>query len=196
MLADSLVNLNSKTDTVATKNSSFPIMDALNYARKNADSSSIVALSSLGLEPSLGNIRQYEFWTKFLRMDQHEFVNDMLDKLPFIIFLFMPFLAFALKFLYIRRDIYYSEHLTFLLQSNSMVFLLATLVILLKKVLGVDLDVVAWLFFSIYFLIAMKNFYQQGWMKTILKYILVGWSYVILLPLFGVLSIIFVYYFY
>jgi hypothetical protein len=193
---DSIVSQTDVTEDSEVDTSSFPILDAMKYARENPDSSAVMALKELGQRPSDVNIKKYNLWTKFLRMNQMEFVQSLLDKLPFIVFLFMPFLACAMKFYYIRNDIYYSEHLTFLLQSNSMLFLLATIVILAQQIIGVELGVWAWLFYSIYFLIAMKNFYKQGWIKTLLKYILVGWSYVILFPIFGILSVLFVYYFF
>ena len=174
----------------------FAIDQAILYASENPDSSAEAALRALGWEVSEQLIADYDLWTKFIRMDQAEFAKHLLNQLPLIIFLFIPLLASALKLLYIRRNIFYSEHLTFLFQSNSMIFLLATLAIVLKRSFSLDFIQIFVIVFNAYFLLAMKNFYQQSWLKTIFKFFLVLLSYAILLPIFIIGSLLVLYYFY
>ena len=193
---DSILQMMRDSMSIATVSNKFEIDQAILYALDNPDSSAQAALRELQWERSEENISNYELWTKFVRMDQDEFAKHTINQLPLIIFLFIPLLAAALKLFYIRRNIYYSEHLTFLFQTNSMMFLLALLAIVFKRSFGVDIAQVSMIVFGIYFLIAMKNFYLQSWLKTLIKYFMVLLSYGILLPVFTIASLLILYYFY
>ncbi len=174
----------------------FSLDQAILYAMKNPDTPANRALEQMNVEPTESQVKLFDLVTKFIRMDRKEFFNQLLDNAPLIIFLFMPIMALMLKIFYIRRNIYYSEHLTFLLQSNSMIFVLATIGVVLTELFNWNTTFIAFVFFSVYFLIAMRNFYKQSWIKTILKYVLMGFSYAFLLPIFVLIYILMSYYFY
>ena len=186
----------SANKSIAARKKNLSINKAYQYAKVNPDTSVSNALRHLNIEPTWINTVKYDFYTKFVRVDRADLVNDFIGRIPLFIFLFMPFLAIMLKLFYVRRDIYYSEHLTFLLQTYSMLFLLATICVVSHKVFMYQIYGIAALLFAIYFLVAMKNFYKQGWIKTMFKYFLLGFSYLVLLPIFTLLAMAFSYMFF
>ena len=117
------------------------------------------------------------------------FIETFLHKLPYMLFLSLPFFAFILKLLYIRRkNFYYSDHAVFTLYHYIFSF------ILLLLVMGISAlsDWLKWGLFSFllttlliiwpfYLAMEMKFFYKQSWGKTIVKFLLLNFLGVILL---------------
>lgn len=96
---------------------------------------------------------------------------------PTMMFLLLPVFAGILKLLYIRRRRFYAEHFVFLLHVHSMVFILATFLLLLRGPMPgwVQAGVVGWVLVYIY--LAMKQVYGQGWLKSFVKYWILTWTY-------------------
>ncbi len=134
-----------------------------------------------------------------IKADPSIITNKVFDMLPMTVFVLLPVFALLLKLYYSFSKRYYTEHLIFALYNHSFVFVLATVMILLSS--GVDWFIsMQWIVQSswittllsgllnlmgiwlmLYFWIAMKRFYQQGWAMTTLKFITVGFSYTIVL---------------
>jgi hypothetical protein len=96
---------------------------------------------------------------------------------PTMMFLLLPVFAGVLKLLYIRRRRFYAEHFVFLLHVHSFVFLLATVMLLLRPLGAGWLEALLTLWILVYIYLAMKRVYGQGWLKTFLKYWTLGWMY-------------------
>jgi hypothetical protein len=104
-------------------------------------------------------------------------VDACLTVVPQILFLSLPFFALILKLLYIRRkNYYYVAHIIFTIHFYIFVYILILAINLFSKI--AEITHIGWLYdvsfllgFTIIFYIykAMRNFYQQGRMKTILK---------------------------
>ena len=111
------------------------------------------------------------------------FVRDSVGKVPTVLFLILPVFALLLKLLYVRRGWYYSEHLVFGLHTHAFAFVVFSVVALLlalaPSVTAVRVVANSLLFLAIpvYFLVAQKRVYGQGWVKTILKSLVLGWAY-------------------
>jgi len=121
------------------------------------------------------------------------FWNAFLHKLPYMLFFSLPFFALILKLIYVRRkNFYYSDHAVFTMYHYIFSFLLLLVIIgflQLQKWTGLaDLDWVALLLVFAwmgYLLAEMKNFYRQGWIKTILKFLLLDFlGFLIIVVLF------------
>lgn len=119
--------------------------------------------------------------------------------LPFVLgnslwpaLLMMPFLAFILKLLYYRRDYFYVEHIIFSFHIHSFVFLLfAAICLFLKLVYFHPLIVFfGFLLLFIYLYKSLRNVYQQGRGKTLLKLLIVNIIYLILFFTFALLGLI------
>lgn len=101
---------------------------------------------------------------------------------PTILFISLPIFAFLLKMLYIRRKkFYYADHGIFAIHVYCATFILLLLYYLFDAIRNKT----HWWFFSLIkaFLViyiiyytykAMRNFYEQGRLKTLLKYIFLG----------------------
>jgi hypothetical protein len=107
-------------------------------------------------------------------------VSSMLDYAPHTVFVLLPLFALLLKLLYIRRGRYYAEHFVFALHVHAFFFIVFILIFLLPWT-RLDLLMVAWLVG--YTWLAMKRVYGQGWIRTTLKWWLLGTSYALLLAL-------------
>jgi len=95
------------------------------------------------------------------------------------IFLLLPFFALFLKLFYVRRKFTYVDHLIFVFHEQTVFFMLFTIFTLLE-IFG--LNPALWIFnilFLLYLFLSMKNFYQQGCLKTFVKFILVNLSFII-----------------
>ena len=116
-----------------------------------------------------------------------EFFASFSDHFSSVLFYLMPLMALLLKLLYVRRDYYYSEHLALTICYYNFFYLAATLIMLINLVWWlspISAIIGMWIYF--YLLFAMKRVYQQGWGKTIMKFLLftVLFSFLII---FGVL---------
>lgn len=111
-----------------------------------------------------------------------DFGRAALGQMPTVMFLLLPFFALLLKLVYVRRDWYYSEHLVFALHTHAFAFLVFALVAVLLGFSGGA----AWagtaaqvllVLLPVYFFVAQKRVYGQGWVKTGLKALVLGWLY-------------------
>lgn len=124
-----------------------------------------------------------------------------LHKLPYLLFVSLPFFALILKLLYIRRkEFYYADHGVFSIHHYILSFILLLFVFLWGKMGDISgwtiwtvltiITIIAW---PVYLYLAMRRFYRQGWFKTFVKFILLNISaffiVVILLVFFFLFSI-------
>ncbi|HUR12689.1 MAG TPA: DUF3667 domain-containing protein [Flavitalea sp.] len=129
--------------------------------------------------------RTIELKSKYKENDSKllsDLIDSFLHSFPYMLFVSLPLYALFLKLLYIRRkQFYYTDHTIFLLHLYIFTFIILLLFFSLGKlrdVMGVsDLEWLqaAFLIYGvIYTLRAMKKFYNQGWGKTIFKFILLN----------------------
>jgi hypothetical protein len=124
-----------------------------------------------------------------------EIFSTFLHRLPYLLFVSLPFFALLLKLLYLRRkQFFYVDHVIFTIHHYIFSFLL------LLAFFGVNRmhEITGWGIWKIvltillfiwpaYLYIAMKNFYQQGWFKTLVKFFLLNLiGFAILLLLFAI----------
>ncbi len=132
-------------------------------------------------------------------------VQDVVDRyfdglertFPTALIAFVPFLALALKLLYVRRRIVYLDHLVFALHAQSFLFLSFVLARLLNAVGFASLIpgfltylLAFLLLFPLYVFLALRRFYGQAWWKSALKAGALAFMYMMLIqPIMG-LSIV------
>lgn len=135
--------------------------------------------------------------------DDPEYRGQLLRRgignLPLMMFLLLPIYALFLKLLYVRSGRYFVEHLIYSLHLHSFVFLTLGAMFAWFGILdafgyapAVHGLVVAgwWTYFVLYPWLAMKRVYGQGWIKTSLKYLILGFTYVVLLSFGLVFAVI------
>jgi hypothetical protein len=123
------------------------------------------------------------------------FTDKMFDVLPVTMFVLLPLVALLFKVWYLFSKKYYVEHLIFALHNHAFIFTLAVIMLLISAVVTWQeptgngplntaagwLKAVAWVWIPLYLLISLKRVYRQGWGMTLLKYSVIGTSYLVLL---------------
>lgn len=108
------------------------------------------------------------------------FTNTLMHYFPYILFISLPFFAGTLKLLYIRKKIFfYSDHAVFTLYHYVFGFIALLLIFLFDNLNDIwKLGIFNWfisflvIWWILYLFLGMKRYYQQGWGRTLLKFIL------------------------
>lgn len=154
-----------------------------NFYGKNKDVEIDDALDSLKVEKT--------FWNRFSysrvqlmhdiaknKSKRQEVKNQMISYVSISLFVLLPLLTLFLKFFYIRRKFTYVEHLVFVFHTQTVFFLLMIIFYLLNYFNTSDYIIpIFFLMFLIYLFMAMKRFYNQGYIKTFIKYIFINISF-------------------
>lgn len=130
------------------------------------------------------------------KSDRERVVEIIFHKLPYVLFVSLPFFALWLKLLYIRRkQFYYADHAIFTIHHYIISFILLLLVFLfnwLGSTTGwgiwsylTGITIIAW---PVYLYLEMRRFYGQGRFKTFVKFFLLG--------ILGTISLTFIFIFF
>lgn len=112
------------------------------------------------------------------------FLNSFLENIPRMIFLLLPIFALILKLIYVRRDFYYSEHLVFSVLFYDFMYLIGAVGLLCSMVGWLDwISGLLWLIVFFYLYKAMRHVYKQSRGKTILKFLLLNFIFLICLTI-------------
>lgn len=114
------------------------------------------------------------------RKQPGEFVSDLFSKLPFTTFFFLPAFAFFIWLIYIRKKHTYTDHLIFSFHNQSLLFILLIISYLIDTIFKTNSVPLFITIFAFYLYKAMRNFYEQGRFKTIVKYSMLNTIFVIL----------------
>jgi hypothetical protein len=126
-----------------------------------------------------------------------EFVHKVIKSLSVVMFILMPVVALLLLAVYYKKKHFYYEHLIFSVHFHTIVFIGYGLAMLLDSFTEEDNFLVAMSFLLVFYLYkSLKRVYGQSTGKTLLKFIMLGFSYglVALLCLAGVLAYSFLYF--
>ena len=101
------------------------------------------------------------------------------SKLPWMLFALMPVFAFVMYLLYVRKRIYFVDHLIYAFHLHSAAFLVMSLVGLLQWLTGWD---TSWLLLYIpgYYYVSLNHVYGQPWFISFAKGTLAGIVYLLL----------------
>ncbi|QJD81238.1 DUF3667 domain-containing protein [Spirosoma rhododendri] len=138
--------------------------------------------------------------TEISQADDIHTVSDELShvfikSLSTTMFVLMPFVAFLLWLFYVRRKQYrryYYEHLVFSIHAHTVLFLFLSIALLIAIYLEhyVPESVVTQiLFWAVvvsfgYFLLSLKRVYNQTWLRTVGKFVLISGIYLVTVMLF------------
>jgi uncharacterized protein DUF3667 len=142
--------------------------------------------------------------THFNQQVRKVFENDegfkgfVLGNLPFMMFILIPLFAGVLKLIYVRRKHLYIKHIVHALHVHAFAyFVYAVGLLIIFKLFTPEIfpnmnhemwrGIVAFIMFvgvSTYVYISFLRTYEQGWFKTLVKFNIVGFIYVIFLQIF------------
>jgi len=121
-----------------------------------------------------------------LRENPTQFVIFIATNSLWAIVLSTFLVASFMQLLYIRSKYYYVEHVVFLMLFQSLIFIAAITAIILSFInsnYATNLLIFIAIFGSLYFIVCLKIYYQQGLFKTIVKSILIRFAQIIFLVL-------------
>ena len=116
------------------------------------------------------------------------FLVALVNNLPAMMLCAIPFFAFVLKILYVRKGIFYIDHLVYALHIHTFAYI-ATMAI---GFAGMGLKVAApalkgWAIailcttVAVQIFLSIRRVYRQGWFMTIFKFCIGGWIYFVVL---------------
>lgn len=108
------------------------------------------------------------------------FIISSAQNLPIMMFVLLPFFALLLKLLYFRRGTYYVEHLIEGLHMHSFAYLIYGCGIFLFNLNMANSSMIiitCFVLVSTYAYISMMRIHRQHWLRTLLKFWVLGFVY-------------------
>ncbi len=119
------------------------------------------------------------------------FIRTLFSNLPYMMLCCIPLFALVLKLLYVRRRIFYIDHLIYALHIHSFFYAAVMLIVLLT--IGLTrfapgavagwLIALLWIAFVTQIFLSIRYVYRQGWFLSVFKFIFGGFMYLIVLVL-------------
>jgi hypothetical protein len=127
------------------------------------------------------------------------FISTLFSNLPYMMLCCIPLFALVLKVLYIRRHVFYIDHLIYALHIHTFAYTVIMLIVLatigLNRVIPGSIAgwiiALLWIAFVVQIFLSIRRVYRQGWFFTVFKFFLGGFVYLIVL-LFALAATFFV----
>jgi len=117
------------------------------------------------------------------------FISTLFSNLPYMMLCCIPLFAFVLKVLYIRRGIFYIDHLIYALHIHT--FFYTAIMLIVLATIGLNrfvpgaiagwLITFLWIAFVTQIFLSIRYVYRQGWFFSIFKFLFGGFVYLIVL---------------
>ena len=117
------------------------------------------------------------------------FLVTLMSNLPYMMLACIPLFACVLKLLYVRRRVFYIDHLVYALHIHTFAYVGIVLIVL--ATIGLN-DVAAgpiagwiiallWIAFMVQIFLSIRRVYRQGWFISIFKFFFGGFVYLVVL---------------
>ena len=117
------------------------------------------------------------------------FISTLFSNLPYMMLCCVPLFAFVLKVLYIRRPLFYIDHLIYALHIHT--FFYAGVMLIVLATIGLNhfapgpvagsIIALLWIAFVTQIFLSIRFVYRQGWFLSIFKFLFGGFVYLIVL---------------
>jgi len=117
------------------------------------------------------------------------FITTLLSNLPYMMLCCIPLFAFVLKALYVRRRIFYIDHLIYALHIHS--FFYAGVMLIVLATIGLErvipgalagwIIAALWTTFVMQIFLSIRSVYRQGWILSAFKFFTGGLIYLMVL---------------
>src|SRR5437763_3705818 len=119
------------------------------------------------------------------------FIATLFSNLPYMMLCCIPLFALVLKVLYVRKRIFYIDHLVYALHIHSFAYLAIMLIVLITIDLNRSIHgsfagwIIAslWITFAVQIFLSIRRVYRQGWFFTVFKFFLGGIAYLFVLAI-------------
>ncbi len=117
------------------------------------------------------------------------FIATLFSNLPYMMFCCIPLFAFVLKILYVRRHIFYIDHLIYALHIHTFAYTGVMLIVLatigLNRVIPGPIAgwtiALLWIAFVVQIFLSIRRVYRQGWFISTLKFFAGGFAYLMVI---------------
>jgi len=119
------------------------------------------------------------------------FLVALFSNLPYMMLCCIPLFAFVLKVLYIRRHIFYIDHLVYALHIHT--FAYVAIMLIVAATIGLNRAIpgamagwiigLLWFAFALQIFLSIRRVYRQGWFFSIFKFFVGGFAYLIVLTM-------------
>lgn len=142
------------------------------------------ALDSMKYSKTKTNIWLYQRNDTYKRIedDPVRFFKYLSSKTPFFLFFLAPFLGLFFWLIYSKKKYNYMEHLVFIFHIFSFVFICLLLAYIPDALIGTDIfaGLLMIIIGPFYFYKALRNFYKQNRVITLIKFVFLNTVYLIL----------------
>jgi hypothetical protein len=117
------------------------------------------------------------------------FITTLFSNLPYMMLACIPLFACVLKLLYLRRHIFYIDHLVYALHIHT--FAYTGIILIVLATIGLNRMVpglvagwiiaLLWIAFVVQIFLSIRRVYRQGWFISIFKFFFGGFMYLIVL---------------
>jgi hypothetical protein len=119
------------------------------------------------------------------------FISTLFSNLPYMMLCCIPLFALVLKILYVRRHIFYIDHLIYALHIHTFAYTGIMLIVLatigLNRVIPGPIAgwtiALLWIAFLVQIFLSIRRVYRQGWFISIFKFLFGGFVYLMVLVL-------------
>src|SRR5438046_7249067 len=117
------------------------------------------------------------------------FIATLFSNLPYMMLCCIPLFAFVLKVLYVRKRIFYIDHLVYALHIHSFAYLAIMLIVLITIGLNRSIQgtfagwIIAalWITLATQIFLSIRSVYRTGWFFTVFHFFLGGVAYLFVL---------------
>ena len=117
------------------------------------------------------------------------FITTLFSNLPYMMLCCIPLFAFVLKVLYVRRRIFYIDHLIYALHIHT--FFYTGIMLIVFATIGLNRAIpgtftngiiaLLWIAFVVQIWLSIRYVYRQGWFLSTFKFFVGGFVYMIVL---------------
>src|SRR5438046_8313495 len=113
----------------------------------------------------------------------------MISNLPYMVLCCIPLFAFVLKILYLRKRVFYIDHLVYALHIHTFAYLAIMLIVLATMGLNRTVpDLLAgwivgdlWTIFAVQIFLSIRRVYRQDWPMSVIKLFVGGFVHLVVL---------------
>jgi uncharacterized protein DUF3667 len=157
-------------------------------------------LRAMGLKEDSNTMAKkfYEQMLKFYEKKGDGILNALYDTIPIAMFFMLPLFALLLKIFYWRRGTF-AHHMVFSFYFFTFLFASFCALILANMLFEIPiwLEVIFFLSFILYLILALRNFYRSSWFGAWLKANMITFAYLIFIvpiAIFGIILVSFMLY--
>jgi hypothetical protein len=155
------------------------------FSNKHPDVSPVDALDSLQINKTKLNIFKYikiRDAQKLVRNKdfRRQYINSIISKISIALFFLLPIFTLFFSLLYIRHPFIYTEHLVVVFNIQTVYFIILivnSIIELFSETVSDFTYLILELAFAFYIYKTLRNFYKQGRFKSIVKFIMLNFTF-------------------